>query len=229
MNEQPTHPAGAVGPGAPGGGDPDGSKPPMKKGLVFGGLAVLAVVALGLLAVNFLLPDEEPLAVGDCIAEQPGALEGTRASDVLPEPLDCSDPEATYEVLAIRDAANPIRCLDVAGSTNAVTFDGVDIDALCLMEIGGDVERNINLIKAGECMTMEGDFGVRAECGSPGAMEVLAVIDGPGDSAPDAEGSFPVCRAAGVPEAEYVYTWGLDETYSFADDEVRAVCLAAPA
>lgn len=79
----------------------------MKKGLLFGGLALPAVVALGVIAAIFLLPGKETLAVGDCIAEQEQESEGTRASDVMPEPLDCSDPEAAYEILAIRDDATP--------------------------------------------------------------------------------------------------------------------------
>lgn len=216
--------------GPPGAHAAGGAKPPVKKGLLFGGLALLAVVALGVIAAIFLLPGKETLAVGDCIAEQEQESEGTRASDVMPEPLDCSDPEAAYEILAIRDDANPAKCIDVAGSTMALSFMGADIDALCLTEVGSDVERNINLIEAGECMVLEGDVGYRAECGTPGSMEVLTVIDEPGIPTPVIFGEIPECRDAGHPEAAFYYTWGVDDEYiSMGGAYDRGVCLTAEA
>lgn len=74
----------------------------MKKGALFAGLAILAVVAVGLFAVTFLLNKKEPLAVGDCIAAFEESGESRNAGELIPDPLDCADPEAEYKVLSLR-------------------------------------------------------------------------------------------------------------------------------
>lgn len=224
----PYGPPGQIPPGARlAGAHPVGpGKPPVKKGALFAGLAILAVVAVGLFAVTFLLNKKEPLAVGDCIAAFEESGESRNAGELIPDPLDCADPEAEYKVLSLRSEDSDPRCIDVEGATQSISYTGADLKTICLMEKDADVSRNINTIEADECVSIVGEFAERGDCADPGAYRVLAVEEDPGIAPPIIIDSIPACRDLGFPEATYYYQWGVpDSYYSFGMDYQRALCL----
>ena len=163
--------------------------------------------------------------VGECIPDQGEA--GVVVENLeLPEIVDCDDPRAVFEVLHVREEPVGTRCIDVDGSTDALWYTGGPVDAFCLMKVGDDKSRNINLIEPGECAVLEGQLMYRADCGSAGAYRVITVYDNPGPLPESFDGPITPCVEAGAPEATMVYQWGVaDEPGVTSAQYQRGICL----
>lgn len=163
--------------------------------------------------------------VGECIPDQGEA--GVVVENLeLPEIVDCDDPRAVFEVLHVREEPTGTRCIDVDGSTDALWYTGGPVDAFCLMKVGDDKSRNINLIEPGECAVLEGQLMYRADCGSAGAYRVITVYDNPGPLPESFDGPITPCVEAGAPEATMVFQWGVaDEPGVTSAQYQRGICL----
>lgn len=217
------HPGQQGHPGQPVQVDPNARK---KSGKLPGWLSLAGSVLVILAVVGIFIytrPNGAP-EVGDCIAEQE-RFSTSANGDVMPETLDCSDPEAKYKVVSVRENADAPQCLDVDGATGEIGFYGADIEGLCLAGKDDDPKYNLNTIQVGECVVVEdGDKVRRAECNEPEAMSVRAVLTEPGTVPPVIMTStIEQCAEAGVPEAEQIYGWGIGNVGMSYD---RAVCLA---
>lgn len=213
----------------------DSDKGAVRRGVIR--LLVVALVLGGAYAAYTTYQKSKAAFVGDCVTSEDSRgdySEGHKSrrgrgigSRYGPKKVDCTDPTAQYVVLdefPTQTAVPPEEkrwCMDVDGAVAETATNRSGDRTLCLGEIGADPARSANTIAEGECMIPEAEDPRRADCGEPGAMRVVAVLeDFTSISEASMTGTIRECREAGAPEAETGFTWGLR-----GKDDQRAVCL----
>lgn len=173
--------------------------------------------------------------VGDCLQD----VRGGYNEDEKDYKQDCESEEARYKVTAIHDKDSQESCIDVAGTTNALTVtrtnDGdKEHKVFCLTEKDAKPEEGINLLTEGDCMIIDGYFshlseGKKAECGEPEAQEILGVLNqsknsGTNFDQPEEEEVLTRCRENGHRQTKGYFALSMHEGDK---DTSRTWCLAA--
>ncbi|WP_264886059.1 hypothetical protein [Dietzia sp. NCCP-2495] len=126
--------------------------------------------------------------------------------------IDCSDPAAEQEVLAILEPGQFGDCIGVDGVLSGVAQSYPEPATLCTCQVGVDPTTAVNNITAGERLVREegSEVPVRADCGEPEAMRVEGRVDDvlPPDH-PDAPADGSTCVEAGLPQTEMMLHFGI--------------------
>lgn len=182
-------------------------------GLLFIGVPGFMVWALGRDGIGFA-------EVGDC-------LRFTDDTEADYRVVDCADPSAEFTLLATKSTAK--ECIDVPGASRALTLNtGTGTRGYCIGVKGVDVSKAINGIKAGECVSFDGDQASKAPC-DKGRIPVLVVLEDV-DKASDDEALGRLCVEHGAKDVRQTYAFGLYfewelETRGTWD---RLLCLGPP-
>jgi len=159
-------------------------------------LVAIVILALCVAGVTYGLlrltgSPVQDLKTGDCVADDDG-------QNPPYQPVNCTDPTASYTVLAVldRDAAQP--CRTVAGASSLFSTDK---SVVCLGAKGVDPATAINVATDGDCVDIELRDAYRLQCSDPKAnYQVIKRLT-------DVPHSITKDECAGVPGTIQAYAW----------------------